>query len=124
MHTYHCHNTRHTRLLLSRYKYVHLPLSQYKTYTLTTVATQDMHTYHCQNTRHAHLPLSQHKTCTLTTVTVQTCTLTIVTIQGMHTYHCHDKNIYTYHCHNTRPVHLPLSRYKTFTPTTVTIQNM
>jgi hypothetical protein len=32
--------------------------------------------------------------------------------------------MYTYRCHNTKHVHLPLSQYKTCTPTAVTIQNL
>ena len=47
MYTYHCHNTKH----------VHVPLSQYKTCTLTTVTIQNMYTYHCHNTKHVGLPL-------------------------------------------------------------------
>jgi len=34
MYTYHCHNTKH----------LHVPLSQYKTCTRTTVTTQNMYT--------------------------------------------------------------------------------
>ena len=51
---YHCHNTKH----------VHVPLSQHKTCTRTTVTTQNMCTYNCHNTKHVHVPLLQYKTCT------------------------------------------------------------
>ena len=75
---YHCHNTKH----------VHVPLSQYKTCTCTTVTTQNMYTYHCHNSKHVHVPLSRSKTRTRTTVTTQ--------------------NMYIYHCHNSKHVHVPL----------------
>ena len=80
-----------------------VPMSQYKTYTRTTVRRQNMYTYHCQNTKHVQVLPSQNKTCTLTTVTIQ--------------------NIYTYQCHNTKHVHVPLSQFQTCTRNTVTIQN-
>jgi hypothetical protein len=56
---YHCQNTKH----------VHVPLSEYKTRTRTTVTIQNTYTYHCHNTKHVRL--SQYKTRTHTTVTIQ-----------------------------------------------------
>jgi hypothetical protein len=43
------HNTKH----------VHVPLSQYKTCTRTTVTIQNMYTYHCHNTKHVHVRLGR-----------------------------------------------------------------
>ena len=94
MYRYHCHNTKH----------IHVPLSQYKTYTRTTVTIQNIYTYHCHNTTHIHVQLSQYKIYTRTSVTIQ--------------------NMHTYHCHNTKYIHVPLPQYKTYKRTTVTIQNI
>ena len=72
-HACHCHNTKHVRVPLSRYKTctrttvttqnMYTYHSQYKTCTRTTVTIQNMCTYHCQNTKHLHLHC-QYKTCT------------------------------------------------------------
>jgi hypothetical protein len=77
--TYHCHNTKHVHIPLSQYTtythntntiHVHVLLSQYKTCTHTTVTIQNMYTYHCHNTRHVHVPLSQYKIITKIWVTL------------------------------------------------------
>ena len=98
VYTYHCHNTKH----------VHVPLSQHKTCTRTTVTTQtckhtsvttqNMYTYLCHNTKHVHVPLSQHKHVNIPLSQHKTCTRTTVTTQ----------NMYTYRCHNSKHVHVPL----------------
>jgi len=117
-----------------------LPLSEYKTYTRTTIPIQNMYTfttvtthhyrntkhahfYHCHNTKHIHAPLSQYKICILlplsqhTTIAIQNMyTFTTVTIQNIYTHHYRNiKHVHFYHCHNTKHIHAPLSQYKTCT---------
>jgi len=92
LYMHHCHNTKHVHYHCHNTKHIHVPLSQYKTCSLTTVTIRNMHTYHCHNTQHVHITLSQYETCTRTTGTIQ--------------------NMFTYHCHNTKHVHAPLSQYR------------
>jgi hypothetical protein len=70
-------------------------------FSLTTITIHNMYTYH-----------SQYKTCTCTNVT----------IQNIYTHHSQIQNMCTYHCHNTKHVHVPLSQYKTHTPSSVIIK--
>ena len=85
MYTYHCHNKNNYPYHCHNTEHVHVPLSQYrtctrttvtiKTITLTTVPIQNMYTYHCHN-------------------------------KNIYPYQCHNTNMYTYRCHNTKHVHV------------------